>query len=55
MAYYCEFIVSEQKNMGPIILVPVITNHKPNILYCIVLGICGITWKTCYYDSSYIH
>jgi hypothetical protein len=36
MAYYCEFIVSEQKNTGPVIPIAVITHHKPVIFYFIV-------------------
>jgi hypothetical protein len=35
IAQHCDFIVSEQKNIGLVILVPVITHHTPIILYCI--------------------
>jgi len=35
IAHYWEFIVSAKKNIGPVILIPIITNHKPIIFYCI--------------------
>jgi hypothetical protein len=32
IAFFCEFIVSEKQNMGPVILVSVITHHTPFLM-----------------------